>query len=376
VRLPLPRPADALLAALCFVALIANEAINPERAAGFDPAVIPLALIAAAPIAWRRIAPLTALLACAPGLLAFVAVGGPGEAVTAIVMIPLYTVAELGHRRRSILVAALSAVFFAVVISLLAPGDELAQRALRLFVILSALGVGEIVRTRRELRAAQLAREAQLDHEREQEGRRRVTAERMRIARELHDSLGHALVAINVRAGVARHLGDADPAESALRDIEGVSSEALGDLRATIGLLRENGEAAPTRPSEGLDGVPELIENLRAGGVEAEARVELGSTEIPRSLAQAAYRIVQESFTNILRHADAARATLDVRIVSQCLEIEVTDDGAAVAAAAPGHGLQGMAERAEALGGHVEAGPADHGWRVRAELPLDQGSMA
>ncbi len=376
MRIPLPRPADALVAALCLTGLLLDAALNPESGNGFDAYAVPLGIAAALPLAWRRVTPVTTLLLCVPGLLAFVAVVGPGEATTLIAMVPLYTVAVTGDRRRSLVVAACSAVFLGGAIWVLASGDELPQKALRLLLILSAIGVGEIVRTRRELRAAQLVRAEQLDHERELEGQRRIVAERMRIARELHDSLGHALVAINVRAGVARHLGDPDSATSALSDIEGVSSEALGDLRGTIGLLRESGEAAPTRPSEGIDGVPELIANLRAGGVEAEARVDLGSVEISRSLAQAAYRIVQESFTNILRHAGAARATLDVRVVAQRLEIDVTDDGKTVGAVTPGHGLQGMAERAEALGGHVEAGPGARGWRVHAELPLEQVAPA
>ncbi|MGH2939601.1 MAG: sensor histidine kinase [Solirubrobacterales bacterium] len=376
MRISLPRPADSLLATICFLALLGHALIRSGGAGGFDAASIPLGLAATVPLLWRRQAPIAVLLACVPGLLAFVAVVGPGEVPSLIAMVPLYTVAVCGDRRRSLIVAAISAVCLGGVIWVLASGDEVPQKALWLLLILSALGIGEIVRTRRDLRAAQLARAEQLEREREQEGRRRITAERIRIARELHDSLGHALVAINVRAGVARHLGGDGTAGSALRDIEGVSSEALGDLRATIGLLRENGEAPPTRPSEALEGVPELIENLRAGGIEAEARIDLGSTEIPRSLAQAAYRIVQESFTNVLRHADADRATLDLRVVARRLEIEVTDDGGAVGVGTPGHGLQGMAERAEALGGHVEAGPGAGGWRVHAELPLDQTSPA
>src|SRR5262249_8573000 len=105
-------------------------------------------------------------------------------------------------------------------------------------------------------------------------------------------------------------------------------------------------------------------------------RIELDSTEIPRSLAQAAYRIVQESFTNILRHAGAARATLDVRVVGRRLEIEVRDDGDGGAPGDPGHGLRGMGERAEAAGGQVEGGRDGRGGRVHAELPLDQGSPA
>lgn len=372
-NLPRPSRLDATIAAACFVGMLIEAGVSSERSASFAVAV-PLAFLATAPLAWRRRAPIATLLLLVPGLIAFLVFIGPADAATATAMIALYTVAERGDRRRSIMIAAIAAIFLGGLIWVLASGDELGVKALRLLLLLSPIALGEIVRTRRELREAERVRQEALEHEREQEGLRRVAAERVRIARELHDSLGHALVAINVRAGVARHIGDPDAAAAALGDIESVSKEALGDLRGTLDLLRESGEVAPTRPAEGLDDVSELVENLRAGGIAAEARIDVGAAEIPRSLAQAAYRIVQESFTNILRHAGAARATLDVRVVSRCLEIEVNDDGDGAAVAIPGHGLRGMVERAEALGGHVEAGPAGDGWRVLAELPLDQGS--
>ncbi len=247
------------------------------------------------------------------------------------------------------------------------------MKTLRLVLLLSPIGVGDIVRTRRELHEAERERQEALEHEREQEGLRRVAAERVRIARELHDSLGHALVAINVRAGVARHIGDPDSASAALGDIQSASSEALGELRATLDLLRESGEAAPTRPSDDLDGVPELMATLRAGGVEARAQVDVRAAELPRPLGQAAYRIVQESFTNILRHADAATASLEVRVVARRLEIEVTDDGAPSAAdglsgARPSRDGGSAPRRSAATSRPV---PSTRGWRVLARLALD-----
>ncbi len=374
MRPPRPPLFDVGVACLAVAVLLLDAIMHGENG-GLAAWQVPIALAAAAPLAWRRPAPIAVLLLVLPGLIAFAAVTGAGTAVTLIAMLVFYTVARAGDRRRSLLVALLSAVFLAVVISLLATGEEATIKALRVFAILGALGVGEIVRTRSQLREAERERRARIEREREEDGRRRVAAERARIARELHDSLGHALVAINVRAGVARHLGDPESATSALADIEGVSSEALTDLRETIALLHEEDEPAPRRPGMGLEGVPELIENLRAGGVEAEARIDLDAAEIPRPLAQAAYRIVQESFTNILRHAGAGRATLRVGVVSERLEIEVLDDGAPAGPTEAGHGLRGMAERAEALGGQVEAGPAAGGWRVLAELPLDGGGV-
>jgi signal transduction histidine kinase len=369
VRLRPPPLLDTLLALACAAALILSAVLwNDNRP--FDPLAIPFGLLAAAPLAWRRLAPIAVLLATATGLLLFVAVIGPGQAASVIAMIPLYTVAVLGDRRRSLLVGSGSALVLAAAISALAPDESLGSGALRLLVILSALVIGDTVRSRRALRRADAERGRQLAREHEIESRRRIADERVRIARELHDSLGHALVAINVRAGVSQHIGDPAASGAALGEIKDVSANALRDLRATLDVLRDRGEAAPRSPSQGLEGLPELVETLRAGGVQTETDLQVDGAPITSTLGQAAFRIVQESLTNVLRHASATRARVAVRVVAENLDIEVTDDGKGAGPAAPGHGLRGMAERANALGGSVEAGPAAEGWRVHARLPL------
>lgn len=372
VKLRAPHATDALLAAACAAALIVQALAGTDDHA-FEVLAVPLAIAAAVPLAWRRVAPIGVLLASSAGLLLFIAVIGAGDLASAIVMIPLYTVAVAGDRRRSLFVGAASAVVLAGAISALAADESIPGGALRLLVILSSLVVGDLVRTRRALRAANVARRTQEARELEQESERRVVGERVRIARELHDSLGHALVAINVRAGVGRHIGDPGDSAAALGEIKEVSANALRDLRATLDVLREDGEAAPRTP-EGLAGLPELAASLRAGGVETETDVVLGGTPISNTLGQAAYRIVQESLTNVLRHAGASRARVEVRVVAETLDIAVTDDGSAVEVMTPGHGLRGMAERAGALGGTVEAGPTPVGWRVHARLPLAGGA--
>ena len=371
MRLRAPPASDSLLALACALALVGNSLIGADDQS-FTVMAIPLGIFAAAPLAWRRLAPIPVLVATAAGLLLFVILVGPGNAASAIATIPLYTVAVLGDRRRSLIVGAAFAVVLAGAISVVDSGSPLGL--LRMLLILSALVVGDTVRVRRALRAANEARAEQLARERETESQRRVADERVRIARELHDSLAHALVAINVRAGVSRHLGDPEASSLALGEIKEVSADALGELRATLDVLRDRDERAPTRPSEGLVGLPELFETLRAGGVEAESDVEVNGTPIPGSLGQAAFRIVQESLTNVLRHACATSAKVQVRLVANSLDIEVTDDGTAAGPASPGHGLTGMSERASALGGSVEAGPMAGGWRVHARLPLDGGA--
>jgi signal transduction histidine kinase len=245
---------------------------------------------------------------------------------------------------------------------------------LRLLLAGGALIVGDTVRARRALAAAALERVTREARERDQEGRRRVAAERLRIAQELHDTLAHALVAINVRAGVAVHLADAGGDPHALAEIKDLSAEALGDLRATLSLLRDERDAAPTSPALGLVAVSALVERAKAAGVDVCADVSLNGTTIPSPIGRAGFRIVQEAVTNILRHADASSASVRVVSIGDVLEIDVTDDGRGGLAGEEGHGLRGMAERAVALGGEVAAGPRPAGgWHVHARLPLAAG---
>jgi signal transduction histidine kinase len=147
----------------------------------------------------------------------------------------------------------------------------------------------------------------------------------------------------------------------------------LHDLRATLGLLREPDDAVPTAPALDLESLPGLIENARAAGLRADAKVAIDGSTVPAAIGRAAFRIVQEALTNVLRHADASSALVRVAARADVLTIEVTDNGRAqTTAAAPGHGLRGMAERAAAVGGHLDVGPREEGgWRVSAELPLN-----
>jgi signal transduction histidine kinase len=309
------------------------------------------------------------------GTLVCVAVFDPTNVAVPVVMIPLYTVAVLGGRRRSLVVGAGTAVVLvAAIIAFQSDRAIGPEDWLRLVLAAGALIVGDTVRTRRALAAAALERVAREAREREQEGRRRVARERLRIARELHDALGHALVAINVRAGVAVHLADGQDAPAALSEIKDLSAEALNDLRATLSLLRDEQEAAPTSPALDLAAVSGLVDRVTIAGIDTSADVELNGTTIPSPVGQAGFRIVQEALTNILRHARATSASVRVVAHDDELEIAVTDDGHGGLAGDAGHGLRGMTERAAALGGEVLAGPSPAGgWQVHARLPLGTG---
>jgi signal transduction histidine kinase len=150
-----------------------------------------------------------------------------------------------------------------------------------------------------------------------------------------------------------------------------VSSDALNDLRATLDLLRDADDPAPTAPTLDLASLTQLLNRAKAAGLDTDANVQLNGHAIPIAVGQAGFRIVQEALTNVMRHAAASRARVNLRVEADTLHVEVTNDGNVAAPTQGGHGLRGMRERAAALGGDVTAGPAERGgWHVHARLPL------
>lgn len=371
------RVLDVALAAMSTAGLI-TDALT--RLGSHPPvtAVIVLSVGASAPLIIRRRAPIAGLVLVWIGLIVCVLLVHPYDAATAVAMVPLYGVAVSGGRRRSLAAGVVGAIVLASLSSINEGSLLNATAAVRALLCLGAVVVGDLVRARRELTATQRAQARSEQTEREQQARRRATAERLLIARELHDTLAHALVAINVRSGVAALIGDGEDAVGALEEIKGVSADALRDLRTTLDVLRDRDAPAPTGPILDLAAVPQLLQTARSAGLHAEADVQLNGTRIPVAVGQAGYRIVQESLTNVLRHARASRTTVALAAGDGALRITVTDDGAAAPTSASepdGHGIQGMLERAGALGGVLTAGPLPgRGWRVQAELPLGHRS--
>jgi len=246
-----------------------------------------------------------------------------------------------------------------------------------------AIVLGELVRSRRAL-AAETARRLQLaDEERAAEAARLLAEERLRIARELHDTVAHAMATITVQAGSALHLlkdsshnSAASSLESALFAIRATSKSALAETRAVLGQLRGSAPAAAAGDrATGLDRLPALREAVSAAGTEVIVTVEGAPVPLPAEADHAAYRILQESLTNVLRHAgQGAAATVSLRYAADAVTITVTDDGAGQAGDEPedwsGHGIQGMGERASAVGGSLRAGPVHGGgFSVTATLP-------
>ncbi|WP_370351977.1 sensor histidine kinase [Catenulispora sp. EB89] len=220
---------------------------------------------------------------------------------------------------------------------------------------------------------------------REDEARRRVDAERLRIARELHDVVAHTMSTINLQAGVAVHVSRdspdlPEPVAAALGTIRDASKNGLRELRAILAVLRQVDDAessAPTAPTPDLDGLPALLDTVRASGLPVSVEITGERRRLPAAVELAAYRIVQESLTNTLRHAGPATATVRIRYGDEELDVRVTDDGVGAENTGSetlhgsGHGLIGMRERALATGGTLQAhpGPAG-GFLVRARLPL------
>jgi signal transduction histidine kinase len=251
-------------------------------------------------------------------------------------------------------------------------------------LVLGALLAGEALRARQAL-ARTVAEEAA--RAREAAAQHRFDSERLALANELHDVVGHTLVAINVRAAAAarraRKRGNPGDGVTALDEIASVSAGALAELRATLKALRGAQDGlAPLHPVQDLAGLPALVAGVAEAGLSVQLEVTGAPAGLPAPVGHAGYRIIQESLTNVLRHSTSRQASVRVGAGERSLVIEVLDQGQphtpTVPASAPqagGHGLTGMRERAAALGGSCEAGPVNGtGWRVRAEIPVSPGA--
>jgi signal transduction histidine kinase len=317
--------------------------------------------------------------ALAVALLATAAYFGLGYPIDGPYFIPLavtaYFSAAAGARLRAAVFAAATLALFVAAGALghtAGPRDGLGEAV----VVIAALLAGQAAAEWRA-RAESRAREA-----REEEARRGLVEERLRIARDLHDVVSHSISLINVQAGMAVHVMDERPEEAraALVAIRAVSRDALRDLRGILGLLRELDDAEPRSPAAGLEHVPALADTVRRAGVRVSVDMDAGAG-LPASIDLAAYRVIQEALTNVVRHAPGAVATVTVRRVDGALRVEVDNDGRAAAAAPPaearpggGHGLAGMRERVRAAGGSLEAGARrGGGFSVRATLPVEGG---
>ena len=338
---------------------------QPERKA-IDGLALLLILAGPAALAVRDRWPLVAVAVALAAANLFIGLGYPYGPIFLSVVVALFSAGAAGHRRGAWVLAGVGLAGH-MAASLVDPNarrdePEWVHLALVAAWLVVVLAVAELVRIRRE-RAAELARAA------EEEERRQAGEQRLRMAQELHDVLAHHISLINVQAGVALHLLDDQPerAGPALANIKAASGDALRELRTALDLLR-HGEEAPRLPAPRLADLNALVEGVRASGLVVRLDHDPPEAPLPAAVELAAYRIVQESLTNVTRHARAQSATVRLGYDGG-LRIEVNDDGVGGSAGA-GNGIKGMRERARALGGTLEAGPgATGGFRVVAHLP-------
>jgi len=382
-RLP-PLAQDALLGLVVAVMQVQGLLAKPA-----DPGSRPLAelghlgyallIVSGLALVGRRRWPVPVFATAALASLLYYAVGfsdGPGWIA---LFIALYTLTAYGDGRRSLVIAgvgiAVLATGWLVAAADIEPRAAIGWVFFRIAASVMAAALGESIRSRRAVAAEALERARQAERTREEEARSRVDAERLRIAREVHDTVAHAIAIINVQAGVTAYLLDKRPerAREALVTIEQTSAQALHEMRTVLGVLRDsdNGRA----PHPGLGEVNALIAIAREAGLDIELETTSSTPPLPSAVDHTAYRILQESITNVIRHAGPTRVTVALDYRADALEVRVTDEGAAGAgngrSAEPGRGIVGMRERCGLLGGALTAGPrASGGFEVKARLPL------
>ncbi len=322
-----------------------------------------LAVLVGAPLAVRRRWPLPAfavvLVAQNTATLLHITL----EVYTPTLFV-LYMVAVAVPRRRSTLALAGGAALTAVCVAISEPWPDDLGITLFVWLLMAATWTfGWTIRVRREF--VEKAAEEEADHA--------LAEERLRIARELHDIVAHSLTMITVKAGIANHVADEQPAEAkeALRVIETTSRATLTEMRHLLGVLRSP-ETPELSPVPGMSDLPTLVDRAAMAGVPVTLETT-GTATLPAGVALAVYRIVQESVTNVVKHAAPAECTVRITTTDTTATVEVTDNGRGerVLAGGGGHGLAGMRERVAVYHGTFTAGPDPRGgFRVAAELPF------
>lgn len=367
-----PWPSTLLLT--FFVLAGSNYAARQQaERADLDAFARLLLVIGAGLLLWRRRRPVLVVFGTAAAAMLYLGAGYPYGPVFLAVALACFNAIVAGHRKAAW--AALGMLWAGHVLVahwlyrwLPPSGDSAApwgQEGVIAAWVVAIVALSELVRTRREQWARDRA-------ERARAAQRRADEERLRIARELHDVLAHSISVINVQAGVGLALLDTDPeqARTALTTIKAASKEALGEVRQVLDTLRTPGDA-PRAPAPGLDRLPELVSQAAGAGLTVE--LEGSAPGLPPGADLAAFRIVQEALTNVVRHSGSRHARVRLDHDGGALRLRIDDDGPATGtdAGGSGNGLAGMRERAAALGGTIEAGPRpDGGFRVLAVLPL------
>jgi signal transduction histidine kinase len=367
---------DVLLAVVAAYAAVTLTAEVTSAASGWRGAAAEVvAFLHGSSIALRRAATGAMLGLLLGTAVVYVALGYPVYLLGPAVLFAAYTLGARWPRRRGLIALVVVEGATAVLIGAGATSPGLDSLALFLGLITAAWFLGDILRRWQTLAREHSAQVRELEVAREELARHAVTAERVRIARELHDVVAHCMSIVAMHAGAGRLAVGTDPQaeREALRVIEDTTRVALGEMRRLVAVLREEGAAqAPLGPVHGLGDLPELTAGVAAAGVTIDVRTSGDLASLPDGVSLAAYRVVQEALTNVVRHAAPTRARVVVAAgADDTVRLSVENDpGAQRPSAGGGHGTTGMRERVELYGGTFASGPAEGGgWRVVAELP-------
>lgn len=340
---------------------------------------------------WRRRRPVAVFVVTALASMVYYALDFPDGPGWLGLFVALYTLTAYGDGRRSLVtagvgIAALSAVWLTAAADI-EPPAAVGWVYFRIGAAGMSAALGESVRSRRVIAEEALERAELAERSREDEARARVDEERLRIAREVHDTVAHAIAVINVQSGVTAHVLDKRPeqARRTLETIEQTSSRALQEMRAILGVLRDDHD--DRLPPPGLGQVGELTARAREAGLDVELETISPPPPVPGAVGSAVYRILQESITNVIRHVGPTRVAVVLNYGLDAVEVRVTNDGPRTdgdtegaadraddrlaGTGTRGHGIVGMRERCHLLGGDFDAGPLPGGgFAVTARLPL------
>jgi signal transduction histidine kinase len=374
-----PLAADALLFVLITsimigFGLVADVEPGQRRIGGLGWGLI---VAAHAPIVWRRIRPVGALWVSVLLTMPYWVLDYPDQPIGSNLLILLYSLAAHAGRPRSVrhFWATFAVLMSVLVAGVLSHNDDVPWLAVpaNIVVIATVWILGDNLRTRREYLEELEQKAARAEERQAAEAQRAVNQERTRIARELHDVVAHSMSVMVVQAAAARRIVERSPADAvaALEAIETTGRESLAEMRRVLGVLRGDDDTADLAPAPGLDDFGRLLQQCEEAGLPVELEVTGEPRRLTPGLELSAYRIVQESLTNSLKHAGPARATVRLHYRPEMLELEVTDDGRGAATEpGSGQGLIGMRERVDAFGGTLAVGPRPGGgFRVTASLP-------
>ncbi|HZS15935.1 MAG TPA: sensor histidine kinase [Candidatus Dormibacteraeota bacterium] len=372
---------DAVLCAAVTLACVGTAVHQPDTGArGAFAAGVALALLAGLPLAVRRRWPVAVLAVVEASLAAHIAgIAANPRAATVALAAAMYTVGAQRPRQRSIPAAlGVAGINAAIYLGLFVTGHGEAPTDLFVVTVVTAgaWALGDNIGTRRAYLASVEDRALRAEREQRERAERAVLDERARIARELHDVVAHHVSAIAVQAGAAEEIAETDPRRTreVLGTIQSTSRQALAEMRALVGVLRDEPEDARLTPQPSLDQLGRLVAQTRAAGLEVAVHVEGTRRPLPEALDLSAFRLVQEALTNTLKHARASHADVVVRYGDESLEVIVSDDGSGNGSSpvpGTGRGLVGMRERVALFQGRLDVGrSAAGGFRVHAILPI------